>query len=251
MIQKKIHYCWFGGKPLPELAIKCIESWRRYFPDYEIIEWNENNFDVNSIPYTAEAYKAKMYAFVSDYARFWILYKYGGLYFDTDVEVIKDMHPILEKGAFMGCENKANSGAMPIDLGIAPGLGLGCNPGHTFYKEMLELYRTLHFINLNGSYNKKTIVEYTTELLVSHGLMNTDCIQLIEGIFIYPKEYFCPIDYKTGEMVITEKTYTIHHYMASWENKNKSYLFKIVASVIGVEAAHRISIILKSLHIIK
>jgi len=104
MIPKVIHYCWFGRNPLPSLAIKCIESWRKYLPDYEIKEWNEDNFDVNIIPYTQEAYQVGKYAFVSDYARFWILYKYGGLYFDTDVEVIKPMDDIIARGPFMGCE---------------------------------------------------------------------------------------------------------------------------------------------------
>lgn len=96
-----IHYCWFGGKPLPALAVKCIESWKKYLPDYEIKRWDESNFDVNLIPYTQQAYEAKKYAFVSDYARFWILYKYGGLYFDTDVEVIKPMDDLIAAGPFM------------------------------------------------------------------------------------------------------------------------------------------------------
>lgn len=104
MIPKIIHYCWFGRGPLPELAQKCITSWKKYLPDYEIKEWNEDNFDVNIIPYTAEAYKAKKYAFVSDYARFWILYKFGGIYFDTDVEVIRPIDDIVERGNFMGFE---------------------------------------------------------------------------------------------------------------------------------------------------
>ena len=151
MIPKKIHYCWFGRNPLPPLALKCIESWKRYLPDYEIKEWNEDNFDVNMIPYTKEAYEAKKYAFVSDYARYWILYQYGGLYFDTDVEIIKNMDDIIARGPFMGCENEANLGATSTELG----LGLGCNPGLLFYKEMLDLYGTLHFVNPNGSYNQK------------------------------------------------------------------------------------------------
>ena len=109
MIPKIIHYCWFGRNPLPPLAEKCIASWREFLPDYEIKEWNEDNFDVNIIPYTADAYNAKKYAFVSDYARFWILYKYGGLYFDTDVEVIKSMDDIVERGPFMGCERYADN----------------------------------------------------------------------------------------------------------------------------------------------
>ena len=106
MIPKTIHYCWFGKKPLPPLAKKCIVSWKKFFPDYEIIEWNEDNFDVNQIPYTAEAYKHKKYAFVSDYARFKILYEHGGLYFDTDVEIIKPMNDIISQGNFMGLRKR-------------------------------------------------------------------------------------------------------------------------------------------------
>ena len=101
MISKIIHYCWFGGNPLPPLALECIASWKKFLPDYEIIQWNESNFDVNMIPYTAEAYKQKKYAFVSDFARFWIVYKYGGLYFDTDVEVVKPLNDIIAKGNFI------------------------------------------------------------------------------------------------------------------------------------------------------
>ena len=104
MIPKIIHYCWFGRNPLPPLALECIASWRKFLPDYEIKEWNEDNFDVNSIPYTAEAYRQKKYAYVSDYARFCILYQYGGIYFDTDVEVIKPLNDIIAKGNFMGFE---------------------------------------------------------------------------------------------------------------------------------------------------
>lgn len=110
-IPKVIHYCWFGGNPLPSLAEKCIASWRKYLPDYEIKRWDESNFDVNIIPYTKQAYEAKKYAFVSDYARFWILYNYGGLYFDTDVEVIRSMDDIIAAGPFMGCENSYKAGA--------------------------------------------------------------------------------------------------------------------------------------------
>ncbi|MDE6783607.1 MAG: glycosyl transferase, partial [Paramuribaculum sp.] len=138
-IPKVIHYCWFGGKPLPKLARKCIRSWKKYLPDYEIQEWNESNFDVNIIPYTAQAYEAKKYAFVSDYARFWILYKYGGLYFDTDVEVIRNMDRIIEAGSFMGCETTCEEAqARGGGLSVAPGLGLGAPAGSELYKEILD-----------------------------------------------------------------------------------------------------------------
>ncbi len=152
MIPKVIHYCWFGRNPLPSLAIKCIESWRKYLPDYEIKEWNEDNFDVNIIPYTQEAYQVGKYAFVSDYARFWILYKYGGLYFDTDVEVIKPMDDIIARGPFMGCEKDVSDTSV---ASVAPGLGLGVNPGLGLYKEILEMYSKLSFVNKDGTYNQK------------------------------------------------------------------------------------------------
>ena len=215
MIPKIIHYCWFGGNPLPPLAEKCIASWKKFLPDYEIKEWNEQNFDVNIIPYTAEAYQAKKYAFVSDYARFWILYHYGGLYFDTDVEVIKPMGSIIAKGAFMGCEQDSKPG---IELTVAPGLGLAVESKHEIYKAILEEYDSFHFLNEDGSNNDKTVVEYVTEILKRHGLKNMPGIQQIEGVKIYPSEYFCPRDTVTKRLHITNNTYTIHHYMASWKD---------------------------------
>lgn len=215
-IPKVIHYCWFGGKKLPALARKCIDSWKKYFPDYEIKQWNESNFDVNIIPYCAEAYKAKKYAFVSDYARFLVLYRYGGLYFDTDVEVIKSMKDIVGEGAFMGCENEFCPTETECSLGVAPGLGLGATAGMELYKDILDLYENLHFQNSDGSFNIKNVVQYTTDLLSQKGLKNISGIQEIQGVRIYPKDYFCPIDYNTKELKITENTRSIHHYAESW-----------------------------------
>lgn len=231
-IPKVIHYCWFGGKPLPPLAEKCIASWKRYLPDYEIKRWDESNFDVNIIPYTQQAYEAKKYAFVSDYARFWILYKYGGLYFDTDVEVIKPMDDIISSGPFMGCENPYHEGETPNKLGVAPGLGLGVNYGHALYKELLDLYSTLNFVNTIGTSHTKTIVEYTTEFLCENGLKNTPSIQNIKGINIYPAEYFCPMSYETGEINISSNTRSIHHYAKSWHGK-KELLYDNVKKLLG------------------
>lgn len=140
MIPKIIHYCWFGRGSLPELAQKCIASWKKYLPDYEIKEWNEDNFDVNIIPYTAEAYAQKKYAFVSDYARFWILYKYGGIYFDTDVEVIRSIDDIIAKGNFMGFETNPNSqkSGDASEASVNPGLGMGVAPGLGIINHMLH-----------------------------------------------------------------------------------------------------------------
>lgn len=225
MIPKVIHYCWFGHNQLPELAKKCIASWERYLPDYEIKEWNEDNFDVNIIPYTEEAYKARKYAFVSDYARFWILFHYGGLYFDTDVEVIKPMDDIINRGPFMGCENESIKGV--VSLRVAPGLGLGAYPNMTLYKELLDLYSGLSFLLPNGMNNQTTVVDYTTHLLFGHGLKNLDETQQVEGIFIYPKEYFCPKNYINGEINTTDNSYSIHHYMATWKSPWEKLLLKL------------------------
>ena len=197
----------------------CIESWKKYLPDYEIKEWNEDNFNVNIIPYTKEAYKAKKYAFVSDYARFWILYNYGGLYFDTDVEVIKPMDDIIKEGPFMGCESSVEE--LSTSIRVAPGLGLGVDPRNGLYKELLDFYDGLSFYNENGSLNQVTIVQYTTDLLISKGLKEVNKIQEIEGVYIYPRDYFCPMDCYTGKLDITHNTRSIHHYTASWLSPSK------------------------------
>lgn len=234
MIPKVIHYCWFGGSPLPKDAQKCINSWKKFFPEYKIKEWNEQNFDINSCQYIKEAYEAKKYAFVSDYVRFWVIYHEGGIYFDTDVEVIKDMSHIIEKGAFMGFEKNSAIKNQPIQniLGVNPGLALGSNKLHFFYKEILEFYdNKKHFSIEDG-----TVVDYTTNLLRKYGMKEKNCMQKIAGITIYPAEVFCPIDSTTGIKNITEKTVSIHHYSCTWIDHNtiswklhefKNFLIKI------------------------
>lgn len=218
MIPKVIHYCWFGGNPLPKSAQKCINSWKKYFPDYEIKEWNESNYDVNKIAYISQAYKAKKYAFVSDYARFDIIYNHGGVYFDTDVEVIKPFDDILEKGAFMGCENDGES---KETININPGQGIAAEPGLDIYKEVLEAYSTYKFLNDDGTYNTTTVVRYTTDVLKRNGLQEIKGIQKIGEISIYPKEYFNPLDDATGKVKKTENTYSVHWYSKTWLSKGQ------------------------------
>lgn len=232
MIPKIIHYCWFGRNPLPKMAQKCIASWRKFFPDYEIREWNEDNFDVNLIPYTQQAYEEKKYAFVSDFARFWILYHCGGVYFDTDVEVIKPMDNIIERGPFMGCEN--------IDekkIDVAPGLGLGVTIRHEIYKELLDYYANLSFRKEDGTLNVKTIVPITTEVLMRHGLIITNKIQKVMGIWIYPKDYFNPLDSLTGRLKTTANTCSIHWYMNSWGNNSpfRTWLSHVSHRIFGLK----------------
>lgn len=225
MIPKIIHYCWFGRGPLPEFAQKCIASWKKYLPDYEIKEWNEDNFDVNIIPYTAEAYKAKKYAFVSDYARFWILYQYGGIYFDTDVEVIRPIDDIISKGNFMGFETdpKPLLKADASEASVNPGLGMGVAPGLGIIKKMLDYYEGRHFEFVPGGIGQLTIVHIATEVLLKSGLKLQQGIQQVDNIWIYPAEYFCPINLKTDRIHVKPNTRTIHHYAGTWQDKHFSF----------------------------
>ena len=230
MIPKIIHYCWFGRKPLPNLAKKCIDSWKKYLPNYEIKEWNEENFDVNMIPYIKEAYNEKKYAFVSDYARFWILYNYGGVYFDTDVELIKPIDDILQKGAFIACELDG------INVSVAPGLGISCNPGLDIYKEFVDGYKNRKFIKDDGTLDKTTICVYTTNILKKHGLQNINTIQKVEDIYVYPKEYFNPFDFETRLVKTTKNTRSIHHYASTWETpyaRNRARLYSMFSKLFG------------------
>ena len=233
MIPKVIRYCWFGGKPLPLYAIKCIESWRKFFPDYVIKEWNESNFNVDIIPYTHEAYQASKYAFVSDYARFWILYNYGGVYFDTDVEVVKDMRDLIARGNYLGKE----AGVPLFRFGknftcINPGLGMAVSPKNDLLKAALDIYAASHFINDDGTFNTKTIVTITTELLIDRGYLSQEGMQEIDGWYLYPEDFFCPKNYYTGECLLTNNTYSIHHYDASWKTK-KEKLKKRIIKILG------------------
>lgn len=180
-------------------------------------------FDVEKIPYTKEAYAAKKYAFVSDYARFWVLYKYGGVYFDTDVEVIKSMDDILERGAFMGFERDPDRWGVGL---VNPGLGMAIEPHADIIKELISKYEGLHFQKEDGSMNiDKTIVHYTSEVLADLGMKQIKGIQELKEIILYPSEYFAPIDFITKRLHIKSNTHTIHRYMASWgERKNKGIL---------------------------
>ena len=239
MILKKIHYCWFGGKPLNKLGKKCLKSWKKYFPDYEIIEWNENNFDLNCCRYVQEAAKEKKWAFVSDYARYKILYEQGGVYFDTDVEVIKSFDDILANGAFMGCETPD----LNSTYAVAPGLGIAVSPGLGFYKEVLEDYEKSSFYNPDGTLNLYTIVQRTTDLLRKHGLKDSMEIQQVAGITIYPAEYFCPINMNNGRLKITANTHSIHRYAASWvDNKSRirGKIYRFIIRLFGENFANKV-----------
>lgn len=252
MIPKIIHYCWFGGNPLPDSAKKCIASWKKFLPDYEIKEWNESNFDVNMIPYVKEAYQVKKFAFVSDFARFYILYKYGGLYFDTDVEIVKSLDFIISKGAFMGCEHTATEKIGT--LGVNPGLGFGMEAKLPIIKEIIEYYNQQHYILSDGTKNTMTVVDVMSAFLEKYGLELRDEIQKIAGITVYPKEYFCPKDFETGKLNITSNTYSIHHFDFSWGSNNlKRFFFvrKIIKRLFGDKATQMVDKVVESINKIK
>lgn len=231
MIPKKIHYCWFGGNELPVSAKKCINSWKKYFPDYEIIQWDESNYDIKKNTYIREAYEAKKYAFVSDYARFDVLYQQGGIYFDTDVEVIKSFDDILKIGSYMGCEVDGNDDENRVSILINPGLGMAAPKGLKIYKEILDYYDKQNFLDFNGNINTTTVVTRTTAILLKRGLKNSSKIQKVEGITIYPKIYFNPRNNNTGVLEKTDKTHSIHWYSQSWVSSKERLRSKITRPI--------------------
>ena len=222
-IPKKIHYCWFGGKPMPDSVKKCIDSWKKYCPDYEMILWDEESFNINqSCRYVKEAYSKKKWAFVSDYVRFEVIYKFGGFYFDTDVEMIRPIDKLLENHAFFGMELNGDK------FEVQPGLGMGSEAGDAFYAKILDSYKKDAFILSDGSVNSDTVVDRATKLMIDNGYnVYTNEIQHINSIVIYPTEYFCPMDYNNGKLSITNNTYSIHWYDMSWlsEKEKKWQVF--------------------------
>lgn len=216
---KKIHYCWFGGAEKSPVIKRCIASWKKYFPNWEIIEWNEGNFDINCNLYVRQAYEAKKWAFVSDYARFFILEKYGGLYFDTDVEVIRKFDDILNNDSFAGFET---------DKFIAPGLVLYCKESNNhIMTKVKDWYDNARFLDENGERIKINVCGIFTNILKEYGFKPDGSLQNCGGIILYPKDYFCPFDDATGLLHKTENTYSIHWYDKSWMPKSKIIRNKI------------------------
>ena len=238
MIPKKIHYIWVGGNPLTPLAEKCIESWKKNCPDYEIIRWDETNFDINENRYCSEAYKSKKWAFVSDYIRLKVLYENGGIYMDTDVEVVKSLDEFLQLPAFSGFEDDEN-----IPTGI-----IAAEKGNKWIEKLLEDYNNRPFIKEDGSFDTTTnvvlITENTKKQYPEIQLNNT--LQKFDSVVFYPKDYFCPIDYATKKLDKTSNTHTIHWFAGSWLpkvtifQKFKKMIKKSVRFVIGNERYEKI-----------
>ena len=195
MIPKIIHYCWFGRGPMPEDNLKCIESWKKFLPDYKLMLWNEDNYDVNSIKFTRQAYQKKKYAFVIDPVRLQLLREHGGIWLDTDIEIIKNLDPLLELPAFMSFES---------DTLLHTGI-VGSEKGAAWTDEYWKYMNRKPFIRWNG-------------ILKKRGVKLDNTFQIYDdSLHIFPKDYFCPKDYKTGKITITDNTYCIHHFAGSWK----------------------------------
>ena len=219
MIPKIIHYCWFGKGKMPSLAIKCIESWKKILPDYELHFWNEETFDINSIPYVKEAFEARKFAFVSDYVRLFAIYNYGGIYLDTDVEVLRNFDKLLELPAFLGYES---------EIEIATSIMASEQYGE-WALEQLKVYEGKYFLHQNGNYDMTTNVEIISRVMAGNGLKLENGYQVYKNrMHIFPKDYFCAKS-RTGIITITPNTYCIHHFEGSWQPANiklKKFIFR-------------------------
>lgn len=217
MIPKKIHYCWFGHGEKPKLAQKCIASWKKYCPDYEIIEWNEDNFDMQAHPYAQFCYQQKKWAFLSDYVRLIVVEKHGGIYFDTDVELLKNPDDLLEHEAFYGFENSQY---------VNTGQGFGSEAHHPTVQAMLEQYHQLQQ-NEQGMYPIIGCPILNTQALLHMGLVLDGQRQHISGAEIYSAEYFNPYESSTGRLKKTQNTISVHWYSMSWMSKKTILRSKI------------------------
>lgn len=209
MIPKVIHYCWFGRGPKPELVQRCLESWKQHCPDYEIVEWNEERFDVNTVPYVKEAYEHKKFAFVTDYVRLYALYHHGGIYMDTDVQVQKSLDPYLKHRAFSGFEN---------DHQISTGI-MASEKGLPLFEQLLHYYDDVRFCRPDGSLDMTTNVETITNMLRPMGLVPNGQYQEVEGLALYPQNVFCPDHHRLEDAQYMQDTATIHFFAGSWKSE--------------------------------
>lgn len=218
MIPKVINYCWFGRNPKPEVVLRCIESWKTNCKGYKIIEWNEDNFDFSDCQYAVDAYKNKKWAFVSDYARIKILADNGGIYCDTDVEIIKNLDDLLDQEAFIGFELGLNG-----VYGVNSGSMMGSEPGNQYLIQQEKAYRTYTFGETTVTGGIKTCVDYATEILLQNGLVQNNKQQRVLGLTIYPNDYFSPRDMRTGRIELTENSRSIHRYDGTWAHPSEQY----------------------------
>lgn len=240
MIPKKIHYCWFGNKSKPSDVMKCIESWKQKCPDYEIIEWNESNYDVTKNSFLKSAYESKQWAFVSDYARLDIVNEYGGIYLDTDVELLKNLDFLLKYDCYFGIQQS--------DLSIATGLGFGAISHHRAISEMLKQYDSISFDINNLQLIACPILN--TKAMEMFGYKKENISQIVCDAIVFPCLYFDPLAPGTDKSLVCSRTVSIHHYSASWtsvENRLKRKIYR----KIGLENIIKIKVFLKKIFLYK
>ncbi len=229
-IPKIIHYCWFGKKPLPKSVKKCIESWKKFCPGYKIVEWNEDNFDINCCQFIKDAYERKAWAFVSDFARLKIIHENGGIYLDTDVEVIRNLDELLGQSCFF---------ARQQDRGyIGTGLGFGATKGHPTIKKLIDEYQKIDF--------KSASPEQIACPIIASNLLDkgtppkqSDQIEYRDKYCIYSPEYFDPISHGDTEILLSEKSFSIHHYTASWTSRTNRFK-RYISNSIGQATINRL-----------
>ena len=232
MIPKVIHYCWFGKGQMPKLAYKCLESWSKYLPDYKLRLWNEETFDIDKVPYVKEAYEARKFAFVTDYVRLYALYNEGGIYMDTDVEVLKSLNDLLYLPAFSGYESNKYS-SFPTGIMASEKEGI-------WVKEQLAYYQGIHFIKQDGTFDMTTNTYTISRIMAQNGFELNGKYQVYKNnMHAFPKDYFCPKT-STGVVKLTKNTYCIHHFAGSWYTpsrgiKIKNFIFK---KILGVKLTH-------------
>lgn len=232
-IPKILHYCWFGRGELPELTIRCMESWKQYLPDYQIVRWDEDNFDIQSNRFVKEAYAARKFAFVSDYVRLHALYTQGGIYLDTDVQVLKPLDPFLEHEAFSGFETTKTISTAVV----------GAEAGSQIVRAFMQYYKDRPFIKPDGNMDITTNVKIITEYCRLRGFSPDNRYQVLDGFTLYPKDTFCPLDWnpdhsKIAERPIPEESYTVHHFAGSWLTekeirRSKSFAWRHFGKPIG------------------
>ncbi len=211
LIPKVIHYCWFSGKEIPEKYKRCIESWEKHCPDYEIKRWDESNYDIGKNPYMKAAYEHQKWGFVPDYARLDILYSHGGIYIDTDVELVRSPDELLYQPAFCGVEKWGN-----VNMGSCS----GAVAGHPMIRKMLEAREHISFVREDGSLNLETCGVYETRPFIAEGMNVDNRVQTIQGMTVYSSDYFSPYDYMSGELHMTDNTFSIHHFNGGWLDEN-------------------------------
>lgn len=234
MIPKILHYCWFGNGEMPELALKCLESWRKYLPDYEIMVWNENNFDVNMYRFASEAYKEKKYAFVADVCRLYALKNMGGIYLDTDVEFLKPLdEKVLQQNAFTGFED---------NLLLSSAI-MGSEKDGKWINDLLPYYDNRSFYLKDRSHDVNPNTEIITEFMKNRkNVQINNTFQELEGYCtIFPSDYFCPKSWKTLKIKQTPNTYCIHHFAGSWLHKKQSVLGRLANFLLGKRIANALS----------